>query len=285
MNRGARSEPIFRDNSDCALFLDLLDETTVRFGVRVNAYALMGNHFHLMLTTPRGNLAAAMSFLQSRFSRRQNAVHGWDGPIFRARYRNRLVEDERYWRHLLAYLHLNPVAAHLVGRPEDATWTSHRAYLGLDTRPDWLDTAELLELYGGVQHLRDYVAAVQVGRQEGPVGFDEDDLWRSPGTDTLPPAAPRSGARTADQAIADVLAVTGRSADDIAVETRGPGGNPARMLAMWWLQKGAGLGTSAVAARLSVHPSSVSRAIRRVGASSGTEMVRWKQELRALSGG
>lgn len=280
MNRGARQAPIFLTDQDCAAFLDLLGRAAGLFAVRVHAYALMGNHYHLLLSAPRGNLAEAMAFLQSRFSRHQNQAHQWDGPLFRGRYKNRLVEDEAYWRHLLAYVHLNPVQAHLVGRPEDATWTSHRAYLGLESTPPWLDTAEHLDLCGGVKPLIQYVYDVQVGRERGPVGFDPERLWaRAPSLKAAPEPA-STAIRGVEQAMAEVCAVTGRSLADVERAVRGPGGNPARLLAIWWLREGAGLGTNAIARRMHMNPAAVSRDLRRAWGAEDGEFGGWKQMLK-----
>ena len=56
MNRGARREPIFRDPDHCALLLEKLAEVVVRFGLEVHAYALMPNHFHLLVRSVRGTI-------------------------------------------------------------------------------------------------------------------------------------------------------------------------------------------------------------------------------------
>ena len=113
MNRGARREAIFLDQQTCVRFLALLGTLPGRFGVRVHGYALMPNHFHLMLESTRGNLSRAMQYLSGEFVRRANARRSWDGPIFKGRFRNRVVETDAYWRDLLCYLHLNPIRAHL----------------------------------------------------------------------------------------------------------------------------------------------------------------------------
>lgn len=282
MNRGARGEAIFRADEDCLAFLALVADSVALFALRLHAYALMGNHFHLLVTTPRGNLSEAMAFLQSRFARRQNLEHDWNGPLFRARYKNRLVEDERYWQHLLAYVHLNPVAAHLVGQPEDARWTSHRAYLGLERAPEWLDTREMLELFGGIKALSQYVREVQVGREPGPDGFDAERLWQPPASLPLEPELPFRPPRSVEQALAEVRAVTGLTQEEIERAPIGPSGNPARWLAMWWLQEGAGLGTNAIARHLRADPAFVSRALRRARQAREPAFERWKGALTGL---
>ena len=278
MNRGARRAPIFRTDEDCLVFLDLLGQCPLLFGLRIHAYALMGNHFHLLVTSERANLSEAMAFLQSRFSRSQNLTHDWDGPVFRGRFNSRTVEDESYWQHLLAYVHLNPVEAHLVARPEDARWTSHRAYMGLDQAPDWLEMGDLLERFGSPEQLQQYVYEVQVGRERGPVGFDRDQLW--PRTAVAPTSPPPSVTLVGvERALAEVAAVTGRPPEALQDSPQGPKGHPERRLAMWWLTERAGLGINAVARFFHTSPPFVSRVVHGVRRSTEPTVMAWMNAL------
>src|SRR5678809_1433131 len=63
------------------------------------------------------------------------------GPIIADRPKMRIVPDADVGR-VLAYIHNNPVAAGVVREPAASTWTSHRAYLGLERMPPWLDVVE-----------------------------------------------------------------------------------------------------------------------------------------------
>ena len=83
MNRGARSEPVFLDDGARALFIQVLSELPARFGVAIHGYALMPNHYHLMLESVRGDLPRAMRHLGGEFTRCLNRRHRWDGPLFR----------------------------------------------------------------------------------------------------------------------------------------------------------------------------------------------------------
>jgi REP element-mobilizing transposase RayT len=209
MNRGARRHPVFTNDATCALFLDHLAELPERFPVRVHGYTLMPNHFHLMIESLEPRLSDAMQYLAGRFAQRLNAVHpGWDGPVFRGRFRNQIVEDDGYWRHLLAYLHLNPVKAHLAPTVDDAHWTSHLAYVGETPAPDWLVVEELRALFGSAAAYRDYVDGVRRGRIEAPRGFEPDSFWRPPSTESRPQIA-RSGRRSVELALFEVGATTG----------------------------------------------------------------------------
>ena len=67
-NRAELGQPIFETDAAKQVFLETLLRTTHRFGWDLPAYAIMTNHFHLVVTTPRGNLSEGMHGLQSAFA-------------------------------------------------------------------------------------------------------------------------------------------------------------------------------------------------------------------------
>ena len=178
MNRGGRhapadvsptpARPIFQLEADCYRFLEALGDTALRFDLEVHAYSLMPNHFHLLVRSPHATLSRAMRHLGATYTQAINATYGWDGALFRGRFRSRLVTDDTYLRQLFAYLHLNPVAAHLVKRPdEQPSWTSHRAHLGLEAPPPWLRRDEVTRLFGSPRQLDEFIRAVHLDGQDG----------------------------------------------------------------------------------------------------------------------
>lgn len=86
MHRGARRAPIFRTDRDVLRFLRVLDETVSQFLIEVHAYALMPNHYHLLVRSVHGNLSPAMRHLNANYTQKANRVHRWDGPLFRGRF-------------------------------------------------------------------------------------------------------------------------------------------------------------------------------------------------------
>ena len=96
MNRAIRKEALFLDDDACALFLDTLAEVPDRFGARIHGFALMPDHYHLMVEVPRGNLSDVMKHVGATYTQAWNRQHAHDGPIFRGRFRNQLVEDDPY---------------------------------------------------------------------------------------------------------------------------------------------------------------------------------------------
>jgi len=156
-NRRPPGRALFRTDDDRDAFLRLLAPLDPRFGVEIHAYALMDTHFHLLLRSRRGGLAAAMRDLQHRWSLELTRRYAELGPAFQSRYGSRLIEDERYLTEVVAYIHLNPVVEGLATGPDRATWTSHPAYLSLAPAPTWLHTRAVLDHFGGAAPLHEAV--------------------------------------------------------------------------------------------------------------------------------
>ena len=107
-NRGARKRFVFLDDHDRRRFLYLLGQAVDRTGARVHAYCLMGNHFHLLVESPNGDLSALMQHFTSRYVHYFNRRHGFDGPLFKDRFRNKVIGDDQYLLAAIRYIHQNP---------------------------------------------------------------------------------------------------------------------------------------------------------------------------------
>ena len=93
-SRGDGREDIYRDNADRALFLEVLSETVDRFNWVIHAYCLMGNHYHLLIETPDGNLSQGMRQLNGVYTQRFNRKHKRVGHVFQGRYKAIIVQKE-----------------------------------------------------------------------------------------------------------------------------------------------------------------------------------------------
>ena len=93
MARGSHGQPIFADDPDRKRFLETLQEACQRTGWRIHAYVLMGNHYHLLVETPEGNLVPGMKWLQSTYTQRYNARKG-----FTRKSGSGLVAERKYHR-------------------------------------------------------------------------------------------------------------------------------------------------------------------------------------------
>ena len=161
LNRGDRRESIFRDDVDHQVFLATLNDACIKADWQVHAYCLMGNHFHLVLETPRGNLVSGMKWFLGTYTQRFNRRHGLSGHLFSGRYKSLLIESDRpgYLGTVCEYVHLNPVRAHLISPTaplQSYPWSSYPAYLeGPRERPAWLRVDRVL---GGMGILADTAA-------------------------------------------------------------------------------------------------------------------------------
>lgn len=146
MNRGRRAEQIFIDSTDYNVFVDLLKETAESWNVKVAAYCLISNHYHLLLKTPDANISRSMRHLNGVYTQRFNRRHRIDGPLFRGRYKSIVVGADPYLLQLVRYIHKNPVKAGLVQKPEQYAWSSHKGYLAVSGKWDWLYKDFILSL-------------------------------------------------------------------------------------------------------------------------------------------
>ncbi len=143
-SRGWQREVVVRDERDRQRWVELLDRVATRCGWRGFAWVLMSNHFHLYLRTPQPNLSAGMHDLNSGYASYFNRRYGRCGALLQGRFKAVLVEDESHALELSRYVHLNPVRARLVERPDEYGWSSYRDYLGSRQAPAWLDWETVL---------------------------------------------------------------------------------------------------------------------------------------------
>jgi len=104
------------------------DQTII---VEIIAYCLMSTHIHLILKqliSP--GISDYMSNILNSYSRYFNTKHERKGPLWEGKFQNVPVENNEQLIHLTRYLHLNPVTAHLVERPQDWKFSSYNEYIG-----------------------------------------------------------------------------------------------------------------------------------------------------------
>ena len=146
MNRGNARSPVYLVDDDYKIFLEVIKESSRFFQVYTAAFCLMPNHYHLLLTTPRGNLSRFMRHLDGVYTQRHNRHHKKDGHLFRGRYKSTLVQEDEYLTHLVRYIHLNPIEANLVQDLKDYPWSSHKDYLKAKDE-EWLKVTPTLKMF------------------------------------------------------------------------------------------------------------------------------------------
>ncbi len=174
--RGNERKAIYYCDSDRVHFLQLLAEATQQFGIRVHAYVLMDNHYHLLIETPEANLSRAMHWINVAYSIWFNLLHDRAGHLFQGRFSGVVIEDNAGWQEVARYVHLNPVRIGKLGLNKqdraasregvlaapgvdlvaerlrclrEFRWSSYRAYAGYSRPVEWLWCEPLEFLCGG----------------------------------------------------------------------------------------------------------------------------------------
>ena len=128
------------------MFVALLQETSEAWNIRIAAYCLMPSHYHLLVHTPEANISRAMRHLNGVYTQRFNSRYHLDGQLFRGRYKSILVNGDNYLLQLVRYIHRNPLKAGIVEDMKAYPWSSHKAYLSVAKKWDWLHKGFILSL-------------------------------------------------------------------------------------------------------------------------------------------
>lgn len=203
--RGIERVKIFRDETDRQDFLTRLADLCQTEALRAYAWALLPNHFHLLVRTGRQPLARSMRKLLTGYVVNFNRRHKRVGHLFQNRYKSIVVEEEPYLLELTRYIHLNPLRAGLVAslaKLNEYRWAGHGVLLG-QVQQAWQDTETILACFGKrrKEAAERYAAFVREGVPQGRrpdlVG---GGLVRSAGGWSEVLALRRKGARVASDA-------------------------------------------------------------------------------------
>jgi len=127
--RGNERREIFQTKKDYERFKRYVIGAQDRYDFLLHGYVLMTNHFHLIIETSKANLNRIMHYINGSYTTYFNRRQGRNGHLFQGRYKAILVDVDRYLLELSRYLHLNPVRAGLVKRPEEYSYSSYRSYI------------------------------------------------------------------------------------------------------------------------------------------------------------
>lgn len=147
--RGIEKRLIFRDDVDRNDFLNRLAAIIDDTATRCLAWALLPNHFHLLLKTGRVPIATVMRRLLTGYAVTFNYRHRRSGHLFQNRYKSILCQEDAYLTELVRYIHLNPVRAGIVNdllRLDSYEFCGHSTLVGNYSRP-WQDTDAVLGFF------------------------------------------------------------------------------------------------------------------------------------------
>jgi len=146
--RGNHRNDIFRDEIDYELYLNYIKDAMEYYENKyyIIAYILMTNHVHLIIKTTDLDISNFIKRIHSRYAWNFNKKYNYIGHLFQDRYRSELIEDDKYMLQVSRYVHLNPVKANMVEKPEDYQWSSYRMYIG-EKEEKLITSKELLSYF------------------------------------------------------------------------------------------------------------------------------------------
>jgi putative transposase len=143
INRGNACGEVFHKVDDYAAFVKLLDDAHRRLPMRVLAYCLMPNHFHLVLWPHKnGDLSRWMQWLLTAHVRRYHRHYHGSGHVWQGRFKAFPIQQDEHLLTVLRYVERNPVRANLAQRAEQWAWSSAGLWRKNEL-PDWLHVGPL----------------------------------------------------------------------------------------------------------------------------------------------
>jgi REP element-mobilizing transposase RayT len=169
-NRGHNRNRVFFENANYGFFLSRLRRYHLGEGAQTSevfktsevyqsasftAYCLMPNHYHFIAQPHDDAFSHHMQLLTISYTKAINERYQRVGALFQGAFRAKRIDRPEYLLHLSRYIHLNPVRAGLVKRPEDWVYSSYLDYVGLrdGTLPQMTIVLEQLQELRGLQNL------------------------------------------------------------------------------------------------------------------------------------
>jgi REP element-mobilizing transposase RayT len=150
IGRGINRQKIFLDDDDRRNFLDRLATLLTDSGIRCLAWAMLDNHFHLLLRTGTGSVSTLMRRLLTGYAVSHNRRYNRSGHLFQNRYKSILCQEDPYLLELVRYIHLNPLRAGMVSdmnQLDAYPFSGHGVLMG-NHKNEWQDTDAVLVRFG-----------------------------------------------------------------------------------------------------------------------------------------
>lgn len=150
IGRGIERRTIFADDQDCYNFIERLGTILTQSDTRCYAWALLPNHFHLLLRTGNKSISSVMRRLLTGHATYFNRRHGRCGHLFQNRYKSILCQEDAYLLELVRYIHLNPLRALRVKNLKQLArypFSGHGILMGKHEL-SWQETGAVLAYFG-----------------------------------------------------------------------------------------------------------------------------------------
>ncbi len=163
MNRGYDGNAIFTGTVTKSHFLDYLEDAVTKMKIRIFAYCIMDNHYHMVLENTTGKMSDFLKLLNGNFGMYYRKKFGGQGYVFQNRFKSTIIENDAYLIQSIVYTLQNPVRAGIVTQANHYIWSSAHCYFS-DELSKIVDSQYVNELFGSKDAL--FGTCDSMGREE-----------------------------------------------------------------------------------------------------------------------
>lgn len=129
--RGNRKNDIFIDEEDFRVYLMYMEESLDYYEkeFEIISYCLMRNHIHIQLKTSTTHMGYFIGRIHNFYAKYFNNKYNYVGHLFQERYASQIIDKDSYAIETSRYIHLNPVRASIVSKPEEYRWSSYPKFI------------------------------------------------------------------------------------------------------------------------------------------------------------
>jgi putative transposase len=168
--RGNRRSDIFKDGEDYVIYLAILKEVKNKLEFELHCYCLMTNHVHLQIKTFDSSISTIMKRINQIYAQYFNKKYNYVGYVFQDRYHSEIIKDDSQMLTTSRYIHLNPVRANMVKKPEEYEHSSYSMYIGYE-KEKLISSERVLSCFK-----EEYKRELYRGFVENSIKFKSNDL-------------------------------------------------------------------------------------------------------------
>ncbi len=183
-NKGNGRQQVFQSESDYRAFVDLMVDASERYPVKVLAWCIMPNHYHLLVSPERAEeLSAWMQWFMTSHVRRYHSHYRTSGHVWQGRYKSFIVQEDAHLLTVARYIEANPVRAQIdfighgmavVFAHLPCCWGSRalREKMPVKLPADWTDYVDQPQTESELERLHNSInGKPRMGRRDGKNGL------------------------------------------------------------------------------------------------------------------
>jgi len=171
MNRGHNKAEIFPHNSDKVFFISLIKYYSKLLKIRLIAFCVMNNHYHIILQNTSERLSEYMRQVNSIYAIYYRKKYGGCGYVFQDRFKSTLIQNEEYLITSIIYTFLNPVRKNIVETPEEYKYSSIKEYFNEEICDSSTDVEFVENIFGSaINFKKKLYETVKLNIKSTPIG-------------------------------------------------------------------------------------------------------------------